>query len=1209
MDDLSNLLDLDDDDDDDYIPESLASFVAEANQALADARLNFQDEVETPSKAAAVDQSMDDFPVTPVLLEDDDDRNLKKHVLGKLFQSLSEIKGPAKTPNSAPSTPAAAKPPSAAARSTPTTNLFQESFQTPNEKQETIVMGEEDDAFEVALEQPQGLSGAPEAAADSPLKSPIPAVASPIADAPVASSPVASSPVASSPVAPSPVAPIAKGTPLSPQPFHKAPQLPSPDKRSPTPSPKKSSAVKPPVPKSVEKKSATPVPKKPVVSPPPKKVEPLPPPKSGEKKPKSAEKKVEPIVSPPPKSVEKKTNKPAKSAKKAEAPPAPPKSVEKKKASPLPPPKPEEKKAAVEKEEAPSQPEDKKKSFWGSFSFSGTSPSQQQPAKSTPRKKADAIDLAQSTGDLSTGISFVAAALSPTPVGYSPESGGSNNKDEAFLPPASIVMPSANDAAFLPPARTPPAAAFAFAKTDDLAAFLPNNNATAPKVAVEQRKKTTSIRKAPKTATRGLKSGAVRAPPPPPRRPPPPPPHRAAPKRTIFPKKPTTTRALPKPPARSTPLTTKGNGKANSSGDSAMAKAKERVQQRQLMEKKKREVAIENKPPSSSNSRRIVTLQSAQEKTLSRRRKQQLEVEAKLQEDEERRRRVADRVRSYGAGKTIPKPLKLSISNHPKYPSPKATPSASRSVATWESRPKLTTPKPFHFHGKDPVHPSPNEDKSVVLMSASMDHFNKGLRVSTPLPNMEGRPRLTTPKPFRFNESKAAHASPATKKKQLEQCIPPLAERLDYINKHMREPLPKPPTTVKRDLHKPTIPKSPSFTPVAKREKVKSTEERDKEMMEYYNSRPFRATPIMSRLPPSGKSNTAAPKVTKKKLTVSKPFRLSTDSRGAQDKHLEMLSSEQRDLYEAKTHHFHARPAPNFKALPARLLVNAGKVMPIRSHNRKPLMSPKDISDLQECKKQFHAKPMPDFSSGSKLISSMPSPGRIYISPSRRDGGGVPLTIEVRQVRPIPSSRIAPSPSSPSRITQPKPFRLSKSNRESSPAIGSDEKEKKTQFKARYLPITTFIPPDSVASPAYSSRYQSCKSNATHSTAPKLMTGERVEQREGAVLASRINAELMSRERATAIQRLKVERHEEEMKKASMVSPTKLMAASMTPFHLETDTRHETYQKKFQEKLDEEDRDRREQSVVKALPMPHYKPLSATKSKPGSASRAKNYGL
>jgi hypothetical protein len=92
------------------------------------------------------------------------------------------------------------------------------------------------------------------------------------------------------------------------------------------------------------------------------------------------------------------------------------------------------------------------------------------------------------------------------------------------------------------------------------------------------------------------------------------------------------------------------------------------------------------------------------------------------------------------------------------------------------------------------------------------------------------------------------------------------------------------------------------------------------------------------------------------------------------------------------------------------------------------------------------------------------------------------------------------------------------------------------------------------------------------------------------------------------MQRLKAERHEEEMKKASVVSPTKLMAASMTPFHLETDARHETYQKKFQEKLDEEDRDRRELSVVKALPMPHYKPVSATKTKAGPPSPAKNYG-
>lgn len=181
--------------------------------------------------------------------------------------------------------------------------------------------------------------------------------------------------------------------------------------------------------------------------------------------------------------------------------------------------------------------------------------------------------------------------------------------------------------------------------------------------------------------------------------------------------------------------------------------------------------------------------------------------------------------------------------------------------------------------------------------------------------------------------------------------------------------------------------------------------------------------------------------------------------------------------------------------------------------------------------------------------------------------------------------------------TTPKPFRLSFPPSTTRESRTPDEVEIKRKFKARHLPMSTFVQPASITSPSKSS----VPSSILTANPPKLSTEERCEQREAAMLASRINAELVSRERATVRQRKQEERHKMEMAKAVLPSPTKLKADSMAPFRLASDARHEAYQKNLQKRLDEEERDRKALAEVRARPMPHFKKVMVSpRGKPPS---------
>lgn len=88
------------------------------------------------------------------------------------------------------------------------------------------------------------------------------------------------------------------------------------------------------------------------------------------------------------------------------------------------------------------------------------------------------------------------------------------------------------------------------------------------------------------------------------------------------------------------------------------------------------------------------------------------------------------------------------------------------------------------------------------------------------------------------------------------------------------------PSKSQRDDHpKLTIAKTPHFQPIRKRELPKSTAEKEKEEMEYFNSHPFKARPVrMHDRPPTSLSKKP---VEKRKLTTPEPFHFNTDKRAA----------------------------------------------------------------------------------------------------------------------------------------------------------------------------------------------------------------------------------------------------------------------------------------------------------------------------------------
>ena len=209
-------------------------------------------------------------------------------------------------------------------------------------------------------------------------------------------------------------------------------------------------------------------------------------------------------------------------------------------------------------------------------------------------------------------------------------------------------------------------------------------------------------------------------------------------------------------------------------------------------------------------------------------------------------------------------------------------------------------------------------------------------------------------------------------------------------------------------------------------------------------------------------------------------------------------------------------------------------------HAKAPIGYPDpEAKDLEECKKQFHARPMPRLT---------------YKPPPRKE----PIQ------RPV---------------TTPKPFNLSSDKRatQSEPRHGlnADDVELSKQFHARPVPQTTY------AGPKSKSRTVSVATPRKYAGPPNLATSDRKEPREAARLASEKNAEEMAKQRQALALRKKREKHQEDMAKASLKSPP----PNIEPFHLQSEARHEAYRQHLAEQLAKEEEEMKRQMLFRAKPV------------------------
>ena len=206
---------------------------------------------------------------------------------------------------------------------------------------------------------------------------------------------------------------------------------------------------------------------------------------------------------------------------------------------------------------------------------------------------------------------------------------------------------------------------------------------------------------------------------------------------------------------------------------------------------------------------------------------------------------------------------------------------------------------------------------------------------------------------------------------------PTLAQSTDVLAKGLREETPG--LTVKRES-KLTIPTTPKFHQSSKRELPKSTEERERELMEQYNAHPFKARPVRRTV---SASKPPATKPSNRRKTMPEPFHLRSDERVGKKPVEPTPNKEEEDLKEMKRQ-FHARQMPSFSK-PAKSQPN--KIAAARHHttpepfkfstkSRASAVAPTPRSEEKEPVLEFKARPLPKstFKSPSQPKTPLNSP-------------------------------------------------------------------------------------------------------------------------------------------------------------------------------------------------------------------------------------------
>jgi len=342
-------------------------------------------------------------------------------------------------------------------------------------------------------------------------------------------------------------------------------------------------------------------------------------------------------------------------------------------------------------------------------------------------------------------------------------------------------------------------------------------------------------------------------------------------------------------------------------------------------------------------------------------------------------------------------------------------------------------------------------------------------------PSPAGPRKLTEVEPFNLSASKA----PKDEKSTCSGLT--MAEEMNrYTREGLRDIPPPSPSNWPREATRPVSPNL-SFKEATPRALPKSAAEIEEAKMSYFEAHPFKARLLNQNVLHSRGDQGVPKKQSPKKLTEVKPFNLATET----------LIRKRPDNYVTK-----------------------------------------ENIDMEECKKQFRARPI---SINTALPPSVPK----------------------KEIRTL---------------TTPKAFQLS-TPKSHPPTPTTNDIEMGKKFHAKKMPDFTF---KGVLIPGY------------HSIATALKSTPTASGSKSANFIARVNVKERMKERKRLAE-------EKKRKKRSPIPKTKKITVP-EPFHLTSDVRNAAYQLSFQAKIEEENKQEAERAIFKARPIPKHDLSVNTKS-------------
>jgi hypothetical protein len=390
---------------------------------------------------------------------------------------------------------------------------------------------------------------------------------------------------------------------------------------------------------------------------------------------------------------------------------------------------------------------------------------------------------------------------------------------------------------------------------------------------------------------------------------------------------------------------------------SPRTRTREKLRQRLQQQKEK--------PPSEKN-KSSFSAEEAIQRARERSRLRHLEMQKTAKEDELRHSRAAAaaRVKLSRPVTTVPQGPRLSTTA--RFPDRKPLPGPGAKTV---GRRELTVAKSPNFatnarHGAKKL--GKVMDTSTAL-AQSTDILRKGLRSD----EHSGGSRSSNSRrgPTIPHSPKFATTERHGRKTVAVHAAPPLALSADVLSKGLRESKPGPELSKKREYAL-TVPRSPNFQYVKKREAPKSRADEEKEIMDYYKAHPFKAQPVMMNDPIKPSGHQKPPRV----ITVPAPFHLHTDDRAFLHKRTD--ESNPSENASKRTRQFQARPMPNFS---------------------RPALKPTLASIATSKKPPTNPRPF-RLSTGTRAIDSKRSSSPVESKPI------------AFKARPLPKTTYAPSP-------------------------------------------------------------------------------------------------------------------------------------------------------------------------------------------------------